>query len=148
MHYDGNCIVCGKTWEQSTDKALHSNGFEKLRCWDCWHKHAIENGLVGFRNSIIGNNSGWTYQYTLPKAIESALYEIELQQSMDMGISVDAPIGGSYMATAIVRNHQLYVRMADLSDLEDMGHDDRIAYIENIVKQLTFELLPQPKASE
>lgn len=145
MHYDGNCITCGKTWEQSTDGALHSNGFEGLRCWDCWHKHAIEKGVVDFRNAVIGDNSGWTYQYTLPKAIETALYEIEMQQNMDMGITVDASIGGSYMATAIVRNHQLYVRMADLSELEDMGHDDRIAYIENIVKQLTFELLRQPK---
>jgi hypothetical protein len=149
MSHD-NCIVCGKTSEQSTDGALHSAGFSTdikgMHCWDCWHKSAIQYGAVAFRNGVVGENSGWTYEYTLTRAIEEAVTEIDDTDNADMGITVDAPIGGSYCATAIVRAHQLYIRVANMADIPD-DFDARIAYIDNIVKQLTFELLQQPKAA-
>lgn len=135
------CAICDKTSDKT---ALYHSPFRNqgdYLCWTCYHKQAIELGEVGFGNSTVGKNAGWSYRYTFAKAIETALYEIENENNIDMGISVDAHIHDSYTASAIVRNHQLYVRMADLSDLEDMGHDDRIKYIDSIVKQLTFELL-------
>lgn len=137
--------ICGKT---SDETALYHAPFRnqgEYLCWACYHKQAIKLGVVGFGNGTVGKNAGWTHRYTLPKAIETALYEIEMENNIDMGITISNPADNGYMATAIVRNHQLYVRMADLSGLEDMGHDDRIAYIENIVKQLTFELLKPKK---
>jgi hypothetical protein len=135
------CVICGKS---SDETALYHAPFRnqgEYLCWACYHKQAIELGAVGFTNGIVGKNSGWTYQYTLPKAIETALYEIELENNIDMGITVSNPVDNGYDASMIVRNYKLYVKVADLSILHDIGHDDRIAAIEKLLKQLDFELL-------
>lgn len=135
------CKVCGATPDE---KALYHAPFRnqgEYLCWTCYHKQAIELGAVGFTNGIVGNNSGWTYQYTLPKAVEVALYEIETENNIDMGITVSNPVDNGYDASMVIRNHKLYVKIADLSQLRDMGHDERIAAIEKLLKQLDFELL-------
>ena len=138
---DNTCAICKKDSYQAALYHDPANLQEGFLCWRCYHERAVLAGAVVFGNGEVGKNAGWTYQYTFAKAIETALYEIEQENNIDMGISIDAHINGSYTASAIVRNHQLYIRIADFHGLQDMGHDDRIKYIDSIVKQLTFELL-------
>jgi hypothetical protein len=135
------CKICGAT---SDEKSLYHESFSKhldgYHCWTCYQKQAVELKAKGFGCGTVGENSGWIIDATFAEAIEFALSEIEFEDNIDMGIRISSAIDTGYYSSAIVRNHQLYVKVAELHHLQDMEQAERIAYIENILSQLTFEL--------
>ena len=135
------CKIRGKT---SDDTSIYHESFGKnidgYHCWTCYHKQAVELKSKGFGCGTVGENSGWIIDNTFAEAIEFALSEIEFEDNIDMGIRIGSPLDTGYNSPAIVRNHQLYIKVAELHDLKDMEKEERIAYIENILHQLTFEL--------
>jgi hypothetical protein len=109
------CKICGAT---SDEKSLYHESFSRnldgYHCWTCYHKQAVELNTKGFGCGTVGENSGWIDDYTFAEAVEYALSEIELENNIDMGIRVGGSIDTGYYSAAIVRNHQLYVKVAEL----------------------------------
>ena len=145
---NATCKVCDATPDE---KALYHEAFSKYQdgyhCWTCYHKQAVALKTSGFGCGTVGENAGWIHRMSFAEAIEFALGEIEFESNIDMGIGIGSPIDhNGYNASAIVRNHQLYIKVANLHRIEDMEQGERIAYIEKILQQLTFELL-SPKES-
>jgi hypothetical protein len=103
-------------------------------CWTCYHKHVIDDNLPIFGNGIVGDNSGWIDQHTLAGAIAFALEETD--GNIDRGVTIDADIGGSYEASAIVRCGQLFVPVASLWDYYDLEPDEQHQFIEGVIARV------------
>lgn len=145
------CVFCGKKYDDAPiyhDWPYDHLNVEGMYCWECYHKEAIKIDVAAFGLSEIGHNAGWTYRYTLADAIHSALEMTD--DNLDQGIGIDAPIGGSYTASLIVRNGSLYLRIADLYPLmESKNEDEKRLLIDEIISQLSWEVKrPMPKTED
>lgn len=145
------CQFCGKSSEEVplyNDWPHDYLKMEGMACWECYHEQAIERGIAAFSLSDIGNNSGWMEHYTLQDAILTALDMTE--DNIDQGIAIDVPIGGSYNASLIVRNGELYVRAANLVPLTMAKSDNvRHALLKAIIRELNWRVdPPMPKEAE
>lgn len=145
---DYKCVFCGK--DSHGQPLYHDWPFNHLKiegmcCWACYHSEIIKQDIAAFSLSDIGNNGGWIQDYTLAGAIEEALEEAE--DNMDRAIGIDADIGGSYTSSLIIRNGNLYLRVAELRLLmEAESSEEKRTLIEQVVNQLTWAVQrPMPK---
>lgn len=135
------CEGCGCT---SESKGLHRDqkgGLDGFWCHACYHRAAVAANVEVFSLGIVGENGGWTESHTLPDAILCAVDTAAFESNIDMGICINAPIGGSYDATAIIRCDGLFLKVADLSCLHDMDSDEQVAYVKKLLNKITFDLM-------
>jgi DNA-directed RNA polymerase subunit RPC12/RpoP len=138
MNMEHKCQKCGRTADEAHglfSESLHQS-LPGMWCWECYHKAVIQQSKPVFMLSIVGENTGCADGHCCEDLIEEAVYETA--DNIDQGIAIDPPIDGSYMSTFIVRNGQLYVRYADLRDLEYMDDEDKLAYLEALLKGMDF----------
>jgi len=137
------CCICGLEPNRQAIHRSSKNNSAGMYCWSCWHNHARKSQLDEFGIGIVGENTGKAGNHTLQFAIIEALEEIDLQDNIDLGVSIDSGIGDSYSPSLIVCNSHLYLCVAQLSDYFEARNDrgKQLRIINDIVMQLDFKLL-------
>ena len=142
---DQKCARCGvmtdlESLHRSWMDIFSDKDDRGMFCWSCWHEVARKNDEQQFSVGVVGNNSGWTQDFTLAEAIDFAMSEAEIDNNIDMGLCVNPPIDGSYVSTVIVRNSQLYLNVAELWGWFDVDEqEDRLKFLQAIIDQLDFK---------